>query len=109
MPQVELDAGTIEYADTGGDGPVVVLTGGLAIGPSLWDGVAADLRADHRVVVPILPWGAPGLPMRPDAALPLRGHARILGQFLERTRLRGATLVENDTGMAQVLVAEDPG
>ena len=32
MPDVELAAGTISYDDTGGDGPVVVLRHGLAIG-----------------------------------------------------------------------------
>ncbi len=29
MPQVELSAGTIDYDDTGGTGPVVVLVHGL--------------------------------------------------------------------------------
>ena len=73
---VGLSAGTVEVQDTGGDGPVVVLIGGLAIGPSLWRGVVDDLRADHRCIVPTLPWGAHRIPMRPGADLTLRGHAR---------------------------------
>lgn len=108
MPVIELPVGPVEYADTGGDGPVVVLIGGLAIGPSLWDGVVARLRGAHRVVVPTLPWGAHRLPMRPDADLSLRGHAGIVAAFLEALDLRDVTLVENDTGMAQLVAADHP-
>jgi pimeloyl-ACP methyl ester carboxylesterase len=109
MPEVQIPAGTIEYAEHGrGDGPPVVLIGGLAIGPSLWDGVVAELRGDHRVIVPTLPWGAHRKPMREDADLTLRGHARILADFLDALDLRDVTLVENDTGMAQLLAGERP-
>jgi pimeloyl-ACP methyl ester carboxylesterase len=105
MPSIDVAAGTIEYEDTGGDGPVVVLCGGLAIGSSLWDGVVAALGEDVRCVVPTLPWGAHRIPMRPDADLTMRGHARILGDFIAALDLRDVTLVENDTAMAQVLCA----
>lgn len=105
MPSVELAAGTIEYDDSGGDGPVVVLVGGLAIGRSLWDGVVGALGPEVRCVVPALPWGAHRIPMRPDADLTMRGHAAILGAFLDALDLRDVTLVENDTAMAQVLCA----
>lgn len=108
MPVVELPAGPVEYADTGGAGPVVVLIGGLAIGPSLWDGVVDRLRDRHRVIVPTLPWGAHRLPMHPDADLSLAGHARIVASFLEALDLRDVTLVENDTGMAQLVAADHP-
>jgi pimeloyl-ACP methyl ester carboxylesterase len=46
MPEVDLSAGTIEYEDTGGDGPVVVLLHGVAMNGSLWRGVVAELRSD---------------------------------------------------------------
>lgn len=105
MPRVELAAGTIEYSDSGGDGPVVMLIGGLAIGPSLWDGVVAGLGAHVRCIVPTLPWGAHRIPMRPDADLTMRGQARILGDLLAALELEDVTLVENDTAMAQVLCA----
>jgi len=108
MAEVELTAGPIEYQDTGGDGPVVVLIGGLAIGPSLWAGVVGELRGTHRCIVPTLPWGAHRKPMRPDADLSLRGHAAIVAEFLERLELRDVTLVENDTGMAQLVAADHP-
>ncbi len=103
---VELSAGTVEVQDTGGDGPVVVLIGGLAIGPSLWRGVVDDLRADHRCIVPTLPWGAHRIPMRPGADLTLRGHARLVAELLEALDLRDDVLVENDTGMAQLVAAD---
>ena len=106
MGTVELSAGTVEVQDTGGDGPVVVLIGGLAIGPSLWREVVDDLRADHRCVVPTLPWGAHRIPMRPGADLTLRGHAALVAELLEALDLRDVVLVENDTGMAQLVAAD---
>lgn len=46
--QIELSDGTIEYEDSGGEGPVIVLLHGLLMDASLWDGVVADLSVDHR-------------------------------------------------------------
>ena len=73
MPEIELTAGTIEYEDTGGDGPVVVFLHGLAMDGSLWRNVVADLRADHRCIVPDAAAGRHRRPMRADADLSLRG------------------------------------
>ncbi|MFF3670840.1 alpha/beta fold hydrolase [Microtetraspora malaysiensis] len=106
MPEIELPAGTIEYEDTGGDGPVVVLLHGLTIDSSVWRHVVADLRADHRCVLPTLPLGSHRRPMRPDADLSLRGLALLVGEFLECLDLREVTLVLNDWGGAQLLVSE---
>jgi pimeloyl-ACP methyl ester carboxylesterase len=36
MQEIELSGGTIEYEDTGGDGPVLVLLHGVAMDGSLW-------------------------------------------------------------------------
>lgn len=109
MPQVKTSAGPIEYSDTGGDGTPVVLFGGLAIGPTLWDGVRDALREDHRVVVLTLPWGAHRLPMDADADLSLAGHARIVVEAVEAIGLGDAVvLVENDTGMTQLIAADAP-
>jgi pimeloyl-ACP methyl ester carboxylesterase len=108
MPEVELSAGTIEIEDTGGDGPVVVLLHGLAMGGSLWRHVVADLRADHRCVVPTLPFGSHRRPMRAGADLSLRGHARLVGELVERLDLHDVTLVQNDLGYAQLIAAERP-
>ena len=108
MSEVELSAGTIEYEDTGGGGPVVVLLHGLVMDGSLWRHVVADLRSDYRCVVPTLPLGGHRRPMRPDADLSLDGHARIVAEFLERLDLREVTLVQNDHGAALVLAGERP-
>ena len=58
MSQIKLSAGTIDYQDSGGDGPTLVLLHGLLMDASLWDDVIADLSADHRCVAPTLPLGA---------------------------------------------------
>jgi pimeloyl-ACP methyl ester carboxylesterase len=104
MEKIELEAGTIEYQDSGGDGPVIV----LLMDASLWEGVTADLRVDHRCVAPTLPLGAHSYPMRPDADHSLRGIARLVAEFLERLDLGNVTVVGNDTGgaLVQLLICE---
>jgi pimeloyl-ACP methyl ester carboxylesterase len=99
MTGIELSAGTIDYDDTGGPGPVVVLLHGLLMDGSLWDAVVPGL-AGHRCVVPTLPLGAHRRPMRPDAELSLPGVAQLVAEFLDRLDLRDVTLVGNDTGGA---------
>jgi pimeloyl-ACP methyl ester carboxylesterase len=102
VKQIELSAGTIEYSDTGGDRPVLVLLHGLMMDASLWDGPMADLSADHRCVAPTLPLGAHRHAMRADADLSLPGIARLIAEFLDRLDLQDVTLVGNDTGGALV-------
>lgn len=108
MPEVELSAGTIEYEDTGGDGPVIVLLHGLVMDGSVWRHVVRELRDDFRCVVPTLPLGAHRRPMRPDADLSLGGHARLLAELIERLDLRDVTLVQNDIGIGLVLAGQNP-
>jgi pimeloyl-ACP methyl ester carboxylesterase len=108
MRELELSAGTIEYEDTGGTGPTVVLLHGLVMNGSVWRHVVEDLRADHRCIVPTLPLGGHRLPMRPDADLSLRGHGRIVRELLERLDLRDVTLVQNDHGAALALAGQRP-
>jgi pimeloyl-ACP methyl ester carboxylesterase len=100
--QIELSAGTIEYSDTGGDGPVLVLLHGLMMDASLWDGPIADLSADHRCVAPTLPLGAHRHAVRGGADLSLPGVARLAAEFLDRLDLQDVILVGNDTGGALV-------
>ena len=102
MKRIELSAGTIEYSDTGGDGPVLVLLHGMMMDASLWDGPIADLAADHRCVAPTLPLGAHRLPAHPGADLSLPGIARLVEEFLDRLDLHDVTLIGNDTGGALV-------
>lgn len=104
MPEIELTAGVVDYEDTGGDGQVVVLVPGLGFDASVWSAVTADLAADFRVLVPVLPTGSHRRPMRPDADLSAHGVAALLAEFMDRLDLTGVTLVQNDTGTAQLLV-----
>jgi pimeloyl-ACP methyl ester carboxylesterase len=101
MPEIELSAGTIEYSDTGGDGPVLVLLHGLMMDSSLWDGAIAGLSG-HRCLAPTLPLGAHRHPMHPAADLSLPAIARLVTEFLDRLDLHDVTLVGNDTGGALV-------
>jgi pimeloyl-ACP methyl ester carboxylesterase len=102
MREIELSAGTVEYEDTGGDGPVLVMLHGLMMDASLWDGPIAELRAEHRCVAPTLPLGAHPRAMRADADLSIPGIARLVAEFLDRLDLTDVTLVGNDTGGAIV-------
>jgi pimeloyl-ACP methyl ester carboxylesterase len=99
--QLELSAGTIEYLDTGGTGPAIVLLHGLLMDATLWDAVIAALPG-QRCVAPTLPLGAHRQPMLPDADLSLPAIARLVSEFLDELELTGVTLVGNDTGGAIV-------
>ncbi|MFE4693209.1 alpha/beta fold hydrolase [Streptomyces sp. NPDC056749] len=106
MTEVTLSAGVVEYEDTGGAGPVVVLLHGVAMNGSLWRNVVAGLGPGYRCVVPTLPLGGHRRPMRPDADLTVLGVAHLVGEFLEALDLHDVTLVMSDWGGAQALVAE---
>jgi pimeloyl-ACP methyl ester carboxylesterase len=106
MQEIRLSAGTIEYEDTGGSGPVIVFLHGLIMDGTLWRRVVADLRPDYRCVLPTLPLGGHRRPMRPDADLSLRAMAHLVAEFLDRLDLSGVTLVGNDWGGAQLLISE---
>lgn len=108
MPQIELSAGVIDYEDSGGDGPVLVLLGGLLMDARVWDPLVERLRGEHRFVVPTLPLGAHRRPMRPDADLSLDGYGRMVAELLERLDLRDVTLVQNDHAAGLVLAGKRP-
>ena len=99
--EIELSAGTVEYEDTGETAPSSLLHG-LMMDASLWDGVVAQLSADHRCIAPTLPLGAHRHPVRAGADLSLPGIARLAGELLDRLDLHDVTLVGNDTGGALV-------
>jgi pimeloyl-ACP methyl ester carboxylesterase len=106
--EIDLSAGTIDYLDTGGDGPTVVLLHGLLMDSSLWDGPIAELSTDHRCIAPTLPLGAHRHPMSGDLSLP--AIARLVEEFLDRLDLHEVTLVGNDTGgaLVQLVLAGKP-
>jgi pimeloyl-ACP methyl ester carboxylesterase len=107
MSEVELSAGVVEYEDTGGEGPVVVLVHGLAMDGRQWRKVIAELGPRYRCVTPVLPMGSHRQPMRPDADLSLRGMGRLVSEFLESLDLENVTLCFNDWCGAQVMIADD--
>ena len=106
LAEVELSAGTIEYEDTGGTGPVIVPIHGVTMNGSLWRKVVAELRADHRCVVPTMPLGGHRHPMRPDADLSIYGIAALIAEFLDRLDLRDVTLAMSDWGGPQLIASE---
>ncbi len=106
MPEIELGAGTVAYEDTGGEGPVVVLLHGLLHDASVWRHVVAELRTDHRLVAPTLPYGAHRRPMSRPPTPDLVNE--LIVEFLERLDLRDVTLVESDCGRAQTVAARHP-
>jgi pimeloyl-ACP methyl ester carboxylesterase len=99
---IELSAGLIEYEDTGGEGPTVVLLHGLLMDGSLWDDVLADLSGDHRCVVPTLPLGAHRHGMAAEADLSISGVAGLVQELIDRLDLHEVTIAGVDTGGAIV-------
>jgi pimeloyl-ACP methyl ester carboxylesterase len=108
VTEIELSAGAIDYEDTGGDGPVLVLLHGLMMDASLWDGLIAELASEYRCVAPTLPLGAHRHAMHADADLSLAAIARLVAEFLDRLDLHDVTLVGNDTGgaLVQLIMAD---
>ncbi len=104
--KIELSAGTIEYEDSGGEGPVVVLIGGLAMDWRLWEDVIDELAPEFRCIAPTMPLGSHRLAMKPDADLSLRGLGRIIAELIESLGLSDVTLAFNDWGGAQTMVAD---
>ncbi|HEY0318938.1 MAG TPA: alpha/beta hydrolase [Solirubrobacterales bacterium] len=105
MPWVELSAGSIEYEDSGGEGPTLVMVHGLSDNRH-WRKVVAELGSEFRCVLPTLPLGAHKRAMKRDADLSLRGMGQIVAEFLQRTDLRDVTLCFNDWSAAQTMIAD---
>ena len=103
--QVDLSAGVVEYADSQGPGPVVVLCHGLLMDRTLWDGVLPALSSVARVIAPTFPTGSHRIAMERDADLSLNGQAEILREFVETLGLTDLTLVVSDLGYPILLAA----
>ncbi len=98
MFDIELSAGTIEYEDTGSDGPVLVFIHGLLMDGTGWRHVVEQLRGTYRCILPTWPLGSHRIPMRPEADLTLVGMGHLIGEFLDALGLRDVTLIQNDWG-----------
>ncbi|HEX4465241.1 MAG TPA: alpha/beta hydrolase [Solirubrobacterales bacterium] len=107
MPQIEVEAGPIEYRDTGGEGPVLVLVPGLVMDYRQWERVVPELRDEFRCISVTLPMGAHRRPMKPDADLSMIGMGRILAELLERLDLRDVVVCFNDWSGAQAMIADE--
>ncbi|MBJ7289195.1 alpha/beta hydrolase [Williamsia sp.] len=105
MMRVDVPAGPLDYTDTGGDGPVIVLGHGLLMNETHWRKVI-PLLDGYRCITPTLPLGAHRSPMRADADLTQSGIARIIADFLDALDLVDVTLVLNDSGGGQFVVSE---
>lgn len=105
-----LGTSSMEYVDTGGTGPVIVLLHGVLMDEYLWRDVVDRLRPDYRCVVPVLPVGAHRIPTRPEADNSPIGVAALVAGLMEALDLNEVTLVGNDTGgaLAQLIVARWP-
>ncbi len=55
MPEAELSAGTVDYEDTGGAGPVLVFLHGLTMDSSLWRPAIGRDLAKYATSVPSRP------------------------------------------------------
>jgi pimeloyl-ACP methyl ester carboxylesterase len=108
LNQVQLSAGPIEYTDTGGPGPTVVLVPGLSMNGSVWRKVVSELSGVARCLVPTLPLGGHRQPMHPDADLSPRAVGLLVAEFLDALDLRDVTLVGNDSGLFLFAAVERP-
>ena len=112
MPAIEIQQGTIHYAEAGpGDGRPVVFVHGYLMGGDLWAGLGERLaRRGLRAIMPTWPLGAHPEPMRPGADLTPRGQAAIIAGFLEALELEDVVLVGNDSGgaLCQVVAVDHP-
>ena len=106
MPQIEVGAGTIEYQDSGGERPALVLVPGLAMDHRQWERVVPELRDEFRCVSVTLPMGAHRQAMRPEADLSMVGMGRILAEVLEQLDLRDVVLCFNDWSGAQAMIVD---
>lgn len=67
MKTLRVTAGMIEYRDTGGDGPVLVLLHGVNMDGTVWTPVLERLPSHYRCITPTLPLGSHRRAMeRPD-------------------------------------------
>ncbi len=109
MPSTSVHGVHVDYLDTGGEGPVIVLLHGIHMNAEIWHDVIAEL-AEYRCLAPTLPLGAHERPVPPETDLSLAGLASLVAGLLSELGLQKPTLVGNDTGGAvlQSLAATRP-
>lgn len=103
MPTAELTTATIDYVDTGGTGPCLVLLHGVLMDATVWDKVISHLGDGFRCVAPTLPLGAHRHPVPPNTALDNEALTHMVADLMDRLDLHDVTLVLNDWGGAQII------
>ena len=108
METLRVTAGLIEYEDTGGEGPVLVLLHGVNMDGTVWTPVLERLPPHYRCITPTLPLGSHRRAMERPDLVTHRGVAAMVGELLQGLDLHNVTLVLNDWGGAQFLLADGP-
>lgn len=93
---VKVDGQSIAYLD-GGRGPTVVLLHGFGATKDLWNGVAAYLTTDYRVVVPDLP-GFGESPALEGGSYDAQSQVRRLHAFLSKIGVNTQHIGGNSMG-----------
>ena len=87
---------------------MLLLLHGVMMDATVWDRVLPMLPSNVRCVRPVLPLGSHRIPLRRSEMATHHGVATIVGDLMEALDLRDVTLVLNDWGGAQLLLAERP-
>jgi pimeloyl-ACP methyl ester carboxylesterase len=108
---VDTPHGRVLVRDTGGSGVPVLLVHALLVDGDLYSRLWPRLvDRGYRCIVPELPLGAHGQPLRPDADLTPPGLAELLAEVLDQLEVPRAHVVGVDTGgaLTQLLMARFP-
>lgn len=106
---VDTPHGQVRLIDTGGSGTPVLLVHALLTDPDFYAALAPVLVArGHRCLIPELPLGAHGVPLREGADLSPPGLARLLVEVLDALDVPRVHVVGVDTGgaLTQILMAQ---
>jgi pimeloyl-ACP methyl ester carboxylesterase len=97
-----------QYVRSGGQGPAVLLLHGFGDTGDMWQPLAEQLAADHRVVIPDL--RGMGLSSHPEGGYEKTAQARDLVSILDRLQIDRFTLVTHDIGnmVGYALAAQYP-
>ena len=88
--------GTTLHVRVGGHGPAVVLLHGFGDTGDMWAPLAAELMADHMVIVPDL--RGMGLSAHPDTGYNKQNQALDIAGVLDALKVERAQLVTHDIG-----------
>src|ERR1700752_4313157 len=105
--QMPVSGGT-QYVRVGGHGPAVLLLHGFGDTGDMWWPLAAQLVADHTVIVPDL--RGMGLSSHPEAGYEKKAEAEEMAHLLDLLKVDKFQLVTHDIGnmVGYALAAQHP-